>query len=254
MGDHDYMFSHSGGYRRTDTFHLAWIVELATNNFCDKYLHFKNDPGLRTYAQMNQAARSGCRNFAEGSERIRTSVSSGVDLLNVSRGSIKELGEDYLKWLLRQRELPWPDDSSRAQEVRSFDPEPPPSDGPYTDYRFGVHVMQQYDRLIHLLEHEDPNERARTLLILCTRVGKMMDSFHDYLMGEFKEHGGFKEHMSDIRREARSQQLQGGQEAPPCPKCGGAMQARHRRHDNAPFWGCTLYPQCDGKAPFRQQH
>jgi len=168
----------------------------------------------------------------------------------VARASIKELADDYLKWLLHHRELPWHDDAPEAQEVRRFDPEPPPEDVPYTDRRFGEHLLKQYNRLVRFLEHEDAKERSRALLILCTRTGKMMDGFHDHLMSEFKEHGGFKEHLGEIRREARAQQGQGGQQGPPCPKCGGEMHMRHRKRDNSPFWSCRSYPGCDGTAPF----
>ncbi len=31
-----------------------------------------------------------------------------------------------------------------------------------------------------------------------------------------------------------------------CPRCGAAMRLRHRRSDNAPFYGCSNYPQCHG--------
>ncbi len=34
--------------------------------------------------------------------------------------------------------------------------------------------------------------------------------------------------------------------APRCPRCGAAMRLRHRRSDNAPFYGCSNYPQCHG--------
>ncbi len=33
---------------------------------------------------------------------------------------------------------------------------------------------------------------------------------------------------------------------PRCPRCGAAMRLRHRRSDNAPFYGCSNYPQCHG--------
>lgn len=35
-------------------------------------------------------------------------------------------------------------------------------------------------------------------------------------------------------------------EAPGCPKCQTAMIIRRRRSDQAEFWGCPTYPQCDG--------
>jgi ssDNA-binding Zn-finger/Zn-ribbon topoisomerase 1 len=67
------LFRKSAGYRFLDAFVLANVVELGTGHFCERFLDLRNDPGGRTYAQMTHAARSGCRNFAEGSERLMTS-------------------------------------------------------------------------------------------------------------------------------------------------------------------------------------
>jgi len=64
------IFGKSSGYRWMDVYILANIVELGTDRFCDDFLNLKNDPGGRTFGQMNHAARSGCRNLAEGSERL----------------------------------------------------------------------------------------------------------------------------------------------------------------------------------------
>jgi four helix bundle protein len=88
-------FGKGSGYRWMDAYILAWVVELATDSFCDKFLDYKNDPQGKTSGQMNHAARSGCRNFAEGCERLMTSSASGMDLLNVAKGSLGELRDDY---------------------------------------------------------------------------------------------------------------------------------------------------------------
>ena len=68
------IFGKGAGYRWMDAYFLAWIVELATDSFCEKFLSYKNDPQGKTSAQMNHAARSGCRNLAEGCERLMTSI------------------------------------------------------------------------------------------------------------------------------------------------------------------------------------
>ncbi|MDD5707031.1 MAG: hypothetical protein PHR35_13995 [Kiritimatiellae bacterium] len=72
------MFGRGSGYRWMDAYLLAWVVELGTDSFCAKYLDYRNDPQGKTSGQMNHAARSGCRNFAEGCERLMTSTSSGL--------------------------------------------------------------------------------------------------------------------------------------------------------------------------------
>lgn len=45
------MFGRSGGYRRMDAYVLAWIIELATDSFCENYLNFKNDPKAKPVAR-----------------------------------------------------------------------------------------------------------------------------------------------------------------------------------------------------------
>jgi hypothetical protein len=75
------LFRKSAGYRYMDAFVLANVVELGTRHFCVRFLNPKNDPGGRTFAQMTHAGRSGCRNFAEGSERLMTSFASAMDSL-----------------------------------------------------------------------------------------------------------------------------------------------------------------------------
>ena len=263
------IFGKGDGYRWMDAYILAWIVELATDSFCGQYLDFKNDPQGKTSAQMNHAARSGCRNFAEGCERLMTSTASGLDLLNVAKGSLGELRDDYIKWLLRARQLPWDDASTEARSVQRLDLEPPPGaaapggaadtagtaggavrHAPYSTRRFCEHLLAQYARFAPWLEHDDSFVRANALVILCIRAGKMQGSYIRRLGEEFKQEGGFKERMSEARREQRGQQQQPTDaDAPPCPDCGEAMRIMHRKRDNSPFWSCRNYPACRGTLP-----
>jgi len=76
------IFGAGSGYRWMDAYILAWVVELGTDKFCEAFLDYKNDPQGKTSGQMNHAARSGNRNFAEGCERLMTSTASGMDLLS----------------------------------------------------------------------------------------------------------------------------------------------------------------------------
>lgn len=173
------LFRKSAGYRFLDAFVLANVVELGTGHFCERFLDLRNDPGGRTYAQMTHAARSGCRNFAEGSERLMTSYSTALELLDVARASLCELRDDYNKWL--------------------------------------------------------------------------MDKYIKSVGAEFVEKGGFRERMSTVRSEARTQQdgaVEG--EGPKCPQCGAPTRLRKTRKDNKPFWGCTGYPACRGVVDFEK--
>ncbi len=311
------MFGKGAGYRWMDAYLLAWVVELATDSFCARFLDYKNDPQGKTSAQMNHAARSGCRNFAEGCERLMTSSASGMDLLNVAKGSLGELRDDYLKWLLRARRLPWDDSAPDARAVRRMDLDPAPGgkddgrdgsaggigwdgrDGsagggrgaaggapglpelpgrpglvpglpglpelpglvpglpgrgagtPYSNRRFGEHLLAQYAKFERWLEGPDSFVRADALLILCTRAAKMQEAYIRRLGEAFANEGGFKERLGEARREARAKQepaaLHG--EPPRCPACGQTMRLMRRKRDNSPFWGCSGYPGCSETLP-----
>ena len=61
------------GYYWLDTWVLANVIQLATQDFCAAYLNHANDPCGRQYDQMTQAARSAPANIAEGNSRHSTS-------------------------------------------------------------------------------------------------------------------------------------------------------------------------------------
>jgi four helix bundle suffix protein len=86
-------------------------------------------------------------------------------------------------------------------------------------------------------------------VILCIRAGKMQESYIRRLAEEFKTEGGFREKMSEARREQRAHAEPTDADAPHCPDCGEAMRLRHRKRDNSPFWSCSNYPACRGTRP-----
>ena len=65
------------GYYWLDTWVLANVVQLATQDFCARFLNHTNDPCGRQYDQMTQAARSAPANIAEGNSRHSTSKETG---------------------------------------------------------------------------------------------------------------------------------------------------------------------------------
>ncbi len=82
---------HPGGYRNLVCYKKSVILYDMTIYYIDKYLQ----PSDRTYGQMQQAARSGKQNIVEGLEDKMTSTDTGLHLVNVARGSMQELREDY---------------------------------------------------------------------------------------------------------------------------------------------------------------
>jgi four helix bundle suffix protein len=246
------LFRKSAGYRFLDAFVLANVVELGTGHFCERFLELRNDPGGRTYAQMTHAARSGCRNFAEGSERLMTSYSTAIELLDVARASLCELRDDYNKWLMMRGQAPWPMASAEAQRIYSMRLDPPEY-GDDINRGFCLHVLAQSRKFEPELLADDSLVRANTLLILISRTLNTMDKYIKSVGAEFVEKGGFRERMSTVRGEARTQQdgvAEG--EGPKRPQCGASTRLRKTRKDNKPFWGCTGYPACRGVVDFEK--
>jgi four helix bundle suffix protein len=84
-----------GGYRTLKCFHLAQLIYDITVRFCERYI----DKRSRTCDQMVQAARSGGKNIAEGSQVSGTSKKFELKLTSVARGSLEELRGDYQDFL-----------------------------------------------------------------------------------------------------------------------------------------------------------
>jgi len=239
------LFRKSAGYRFLDAFVLANVVELGTGHFCNRFLDLRNDPGGRTFSQMNHAARSGCRNFAEGSERLMTSYATALELLDVARASLCELRDDYNRWLMLQGQAPWPKESAEAARVYGVRLDAPDYGN---DINRGVccHILAQYRKFEPELASDDGAVRANTLLVLIIRTLNMLDKYIKSLGDEFVTNGGFRERLSAVRSAARAQPNGASEEGPPCPTCGGPTRLRKTRSGNQPFWGCTGYPACRG--------
>ena len=94
-------------YYWLDTWVLANVIQLATQDFCARNLNRTNDPCGRQYDQMTQAARSVPANIAEGNSRHSTSKETEMRLTDVARASLSELANDYLNWLMRHECAPW---------------------------------------------------------------------------------------------------------------------------------------------------
>lgn len=119
-----------GGYRKLEAFKMAEIVYDFTVNF---YKTYKSYMTYRTWVQMEQAARSGKQNIAEGSQRAAMSPHTERQLIDVARASQQELLEDYHDFL-RIKKLPlWEKDDSRAVAIRRLAYK---TNKTYTTYKF----------------------------------------------------------------------------------------------------------------------
>src|SRR3989338_5184124 len=104
----------SAGYKYLLTYQYSCVIYDFTVEFCNRFL-----PGrelLRQRDQMTQAARSGKQNIVEGYEL--QSLESYIKLLGVSKGSIKELLEDYEDFIRQNNLKLWPKDSAKMRDLR----------------------------------------------------------------------------------------------------------------------------------------
>ena len=90
----------SQSYHWLSSWILANVIQLATQNFCNRFVDYRIDPGRRLYDQMAMAARCGVANIAEGSARHSTSVETEMRLLDVARASFDELQGDLFNFLM----------------------------------------------------------------------------------------------------------------------------------------------------------
>jgi hypothetical protein len=75
-------------YRKLKSFQIAQLIYDVTVRFCDRYI----DRRSRTHGQVVQAARSGVRNIAEGSQASGTSKKTKMRRGIYSKGHYKSKG------------------------------------------------------------------------------------------------------------------------------------------------------------------
>ena len=237
-----------GGYRKLDSFTLAYIIQLGTWRFCETFLNRRNDPCGRQFDQMTQAARSGRENIVEGSERAGTSSGTEIRLTDVARASLGELKGDYEFWLVRRHIAPWPQDYVEAKAVFNVRLDPNPLQTSSDLHESSNYIMVQYDKFAQWLDSDNADTVANAMLILLNRVLNMLGKQLAAQGKAFTQEGGFHERMAAARVEERDRQ-QVDPNAPECPECGKPMRkrtARTGKNAGKPFWGCTGYPDCHG--------
>ena len=238
------LYRKHGGYRHLDSYAIGNIIQLATLSFCQRFLNRTNDPTGRQFDQMTQAARSGIKNFTEGSERLKTSVADCIRLVDVGRASFCELRDDLLTWLMSREQLPWRHHTPEADAVFNIRLDPA-NYGDDVNHDSCAHILAQKKKFAKWLESEDSTVVANALLILLNRELNMMDGQLEKLAEDFKREGGFKERMTAVRVEAKREAKEPvNEDAPACPKCGQVMLVR--KSGNGEFWGCPAWPTCNG--------
>lgn len=231
---------------------MANIIQLGTQDFCDRFLDYRIDPGHRLFDQMVLAARCGVANIAEGSARHSTSVETELRLLDVARASFDELQGDLFNFLLRRNGDIWPMGNPDRETIWQMRLDYPNYSNDYL-HDAAQHILAQKRKFDQWMKSDDAGVVANTLLLLCLRENKMLQSQMQSQLETFRQQGGFSENMTAERMEARKQQAVAAG-APACPVCGKPMLKKMQRRgemQGREFWGCSDYPNCRGTRPMK---
>ena len=193
-------------YKKAET--LYDITYAFANAFFEK--------GDRTIDQMVQAARSGKQNIAEGIVDGVTSKEMMIKLINVAKGSLAELYEDYADYLRVRRKTAWQKGSEDFERTYAF----------CLNHSEATDFHPLIDK--SLAEHKDI-ELANLSLMLIKQTDYLIHKFLETAQEQFVAEGGTKEAMYA----ARSKWRDGN---PVCHKCPVLP-------NNEPCLSCRNHPR-----------
>ena len=140
----------------------------------------------RTFDQMIQAARSGKQNIVEGCIDMATSTASGLMLINVARGSLRELKEDFYDYIRVHGAEPWQKSSAEYKTAQKIGRE---------------RLNSNY--YIELTNSRSDTATANIIIVLIEQTDYLIYRLIESLAEKFKCEGGFKERMYSARTKSR---------------------------------------------------
>ena len=173
-------FTH-GGYRNLESFKMATLVYDFTIEFCQKHIDFKS----RTKDQMEQAARSGRQNIAEGSKASGTSKKTEIKLTNVARASLEELLLDYEDFLRQHKLKLWDKNSDEVRGIRKL-----------------AYIKDKTNET-YLAYTKNSESFANLLSCLIHQTNYLLDRQIQKLSEDFLNQGGFTERLYQQRSKIR---------------------------------------------------
>ncbi len=163
-------------YKRLSTYILATVIHDLTILFCRKFIRITS----RTIDQMEQAARSGKQNIAEGYSQ--QNLESYIKLIGVSFGSFKELVIDYEDFLRQKNLSIWTKFDPRIRAFRDFRAVWKSSNIPNTPNL-----------------PNDPEIAANMLITFCQMETYLLNKQVIALKSKFISQGGFRENLFKSR-------------------------------------------------------
>ncbi|MBI2642334.1 MAG: four helix bundle protein [Candidatus Wildermuthbacteria bacterium] len=170
-------------YKNLTTYILATIIHDLTIQFVKKWINLKS----RTTDQMEQAARSGKQNIAEG--YTMQSLEGYIKLCGVAQGSLKELAADYEDFLRQRNFSTWPKEDPRIRAFRGFR---------------AVWAAPNTPNIPNL--PNSPEEAANMLLTFCQMETYLLSKQIESLKEKFVREGGFRENLFKQRIYRKRQQ------------------------------------------------
>lgn len=174
-----------GGYRSLRVFHITEIIYDLSMIFSEKFIR----TGSRTRDQIEQAARSGRQNIAEGSAASVTSKETEIKLTNVAKASLEELLLDYEDYLRQNRLNQWDKNNKRTLRLREY----------VKSQKFDSNPIQYADRL-------NAEEFCNLCITLINQATFMLKRLIETQEKQFLQQGGIREQMTRARLQYRNNQ------------------------------------------------
>lgn len=168
------------GYKKLSSYILATVLQDLTVEFVKRWIR----KGSRTVDQMEQGARSGKQNIAEG--YTVQSLETYIRLCGVAQGSAKELAADFEDFLRQNGYAIWSKDDPRIRAFRAFRAVWKSPNSPNTPKL-----------------PNDPEEAANMLLTFCQMETYLLGKQIASLQEKFVREGGFREKLFAQRLAAR---------------------------------------------------
>ena len=175
----------SKNYKKLYSYQKAEVIYDITYYFVHTFLR----RGDRTIDQMQQAARSGKQNIAEGSIDSATSKEMEIKLINVSKASLFELYEDYNDYLRTRNHRIWENDSIEQKKMRELARK-------HNDSAFYMNIVKT----------RPPETIANIAICLLKQVDYLLAKYLEKLGDKFLKEGGFKERMTSMRLNNRKKE------------------------------------------------
>lgn len=178
--------SYKSGYEYLLAYKITVPIYDYTIEFCKRWV----DKRSRTYDQMEQAARSGMQNTAEGNKQ--QSLKGYIKLAGVSRGSLEELLKDY-KAFARQKKITVLSETESKKAIGEIE----------EVWR----VLRATPTLPDSPDFPDlpnqPDKAVNLMITLINQANYLIDKLVDSLKEKHKTEGGLTEKLYRTRKEYR---------------------------------------------------